>query len=157
MALKTLERSTLTVVGMQIRTQPMSAEIPALWPRFVTRIPEIQNQAEPRVSYGLMWHQQGSMAVLHYMAGVSVTTVGQMPRGMDIVTIPAGTYATFRYPFSRLAKGFGEIHDHLLASEFVEVSGPFFERYDESFDPNNPNSMVEICIPVQRRRAVVNS
>lgn len=72
MALKTLERSALTVVGMQIRTQPMSAEIPALWPRFVTRILEIQNPAEPRVSYGLMWHEQGSMAVLQYMAGVYI-------------------------------------------------------------------------------------
>jgi AraC family transcriptional regulator len=123
----------------------------------VTRIPEIQNQSEPRVSYGVMWHQQDS-DVLHYMAGVSVTAVGRIPQGMDIVTLPAGTYAAFKYPFSGLTKGFGEIFNRLLpSSEFVLVAGPSFERYDESFDPNDASSMVEICLPVQRRRAVVNS
>ncbi len=49
-------------------------------------------------------------------------------------------------------EGFGEIFDQLLpASQFVQADGPFFERYDEAFDPGNPHSLVEICLPVRQR------
>ena len=52
--MKIIDRPALTVVGLQIRTTPMSPDIPALWPRFVARIPEIEPVLEPRVSYGVM-------------------------------------------------------------------------------------------------------
>lgn len=146
MTLKIIERRALTVVGMQIRTRPMSAEIPALWPKFVPRINEIPNPAEPRVSYGVMRHDGG---VLDYAAAVSVTSADGVPPGMVAITLPAGAYAFFSYPLSGLGKGFGEIHDRLLpASTFEQGAGPFFERYDEKFDPRNPQSAVEIWIPV---------
>src|SRR4029453_13540167 len=106
MALKIIERAAQTVVGMSIRTMPMSPEIPALWPRFVARIPEIENPGEPGVSYGVMRDEGGP---LNYMAGVAGAAVGRVPQGMESLTIPAATYAVFRYPLSGLAKGFGEI------------------------------------------------
>jgi len=147
MTLKIIERRALTVVGMQIRTRPMSAEIPALWPKFVPRIDEIPNPAEPRVSYGVMRHDGG---VLEYAAAISVTAAEGIPAGMVALTLPAGAYAFFSYPLSGLGKGFGEIHNQLLpASTFEQRMGPFFERYDEEFDPRNPQSAVEIWIPVK--------
>ena len=149
--LKTLERTAITVVGMPIRTKPMSPDIPALWPKFVARIPEIENSSEPRVSYGVMRHGGGDMEDLHYMAAVSVSNASRIPAGMESHTIPAGTYAVFRYPLSGLARGFGEIFGKLLPSSgYVQAPGPYFERYDEAFDPGNPNSEVEIQIPVRR-------
>jgi AraC family transcriptional regulator len=149
MTIKTIERPAVTVVGMAIRTQPMSPEIPALWPRFVARIEEIPNIAEPRVSYGVMRSEPNT---LNYMAAVSVHAATGVPQGMESLVIPAGTYATFRYPLSGLGKGFGEIFNQLLpASGFVAIAGaPLFERYDEAFDPGNPASTVEICIPVRK-------
>jgi AraC family transcriptional regulator len=156
MTLKTLERPAITVVGMNIQTKPMSPEIPALWPKFVARIPEIPHPAAPAVSYGVMSHEAGTMSALQYMAAVAVVEPSPVPHGMHTLTIPAGTYAVFRYPLSGLAKGFGEIFTRLLpVSGFVQVSGPYYERYDESFDPGNAHSPVEICIPVRRRDAVV--
>lgn len=149
MTLKIIERPARTVVGLQIRTKPMSPEIPALWPKFVPRIAEIPNAAEPNVSYGVMRHDG---AALEYAAAVSVTSVGRLPAGMIAIELPAGTYAHFSYPLSGLGKGFGEIHTQLIpASNYRQDAGPFFERYDEKFDPRNPQSAVEIWIPVRAK------
>lgn len=140
------------MVGLQIETTPMSPKIPALWPQFVAREGEIEGANEPNVSYGVMSHPDGSMATLLYMAGLSVSGSGQVPLGMLSLTIPAGTYAVFRFPLSGLAKGFGEIFNRLLpSSQFVQAPGPYFERYDEAFDPGNALSMVGIYLPVRRR------
>jgi AraC family transcriptional regulator len=150
MTLTPLERPALTVVGMAIRTRPQSPEIPALWPRFVARIDEIRHRAAARESFGVMRYESGALC---YMAGIAVTADGDLPPGMESLTLPSGTYATFRYPLSDLGKGFGEIYNRLLpASEFLQLPGrPLFERYDEAFDPDNPASMVEIGIPVRRK------
>lgn len=148
MTIKIVERPTLIVVGMQIRTRPKSPEIPALWPKFVPRIDDIEHALEPQVSYGVMWIGE-SMEVLHYMAAISVSKLGRVPEGMSSLTLAAGKYASFRYPLSGLAQGFGEIFNRLMpASAFVQAKAPFFERYDETFDPGNPQSLVEICLPV---------
>jgi AraC family transcriptional regulator len=123
-----------------------------LWPKFVPRIGEIETPRETRVSYGVMWHEPGPTADLHYMAAVSVETAGKIPAGMSSVDVPAGTYASFAYPLSGLARGFGEIFSRLLPeSAYVQAPGPYFERYDEAFDPANPGSLVEICLPVRTK------
>ena len=151
MTLEVIERPAITVIGMNIRTKPMSPEIPALWPRFVARIGEIEKLAEPRVSYGVMRVPAG-MQALDYMAAVAVKPGGRIPGGMESLSIPAGTYTACRYPLSELARGFGELFDRLLPeSDYVQIPGPSFERYDESFDPQNPGSLVEICFPVRSR------
>jgi len=147
-AMEIIERPALTVVGMQIETEPKSPEIPALWPKFVARIGEIGDRAEPGVTYGVMRHRVGSM---QYTAAVAVTAHGRVPAGMSALEIPAGTYASFSYPLSGLSKGFNEIFNRLLpSSEYVQVTGLFFERYGAAFNPGDPNSAVEICIPVRR-------
>lgn len=150
MTMKILERPAFAVAGMAIRTKPMSAEIPALWPRFVARIGEIANPAEERVTYGVMRHEPPD--ALYYLAAVAVDSAGNLPPGMDSLVVPAGTYATFRYPLSDLGRGFGEIFNQLLPSSgYVPIPGqPLFERYDEAFCPDEPASLVEIGIPVKR-------
>lgn len=150
MTIKTLECPALTVVGMAIRTRPMSPEIPALWPRFVPRMAEIPHSTGPDVTYGVM---RSDGDTLYYMAGVAVTAPGTVPAGMESLAIPAGTYAIFRYPLSRLGEGFAEIFERLLpASGFAQIPGAsLFERYDENFCPDKPASLVEIGIPVRRK------
>lgn len=150
MTLKIVERAALTVVGMEIGTKPMSPDIPALWPAFMAREAEIENRNERDVTYGVMSHREGTMQILHYMAAVAVAAPGPVPRGMISRAIPAGLYASFSFPLSELAKGFGEIFNRLLpASRFVQIPGPYFERYDEKFDPADTRSVVEICLPVK--------
>ena len=74
---------------------------------------------------------------------------------MQSLVLAAGTYAAFRYPLSGLGKGFGDIFNRLLpASDYEQAAGPYFERYDEDFDPGKPDSIVEIYLPVRERALV---
>jgi AraC family transcriptional regulator len=92
------------------------------------------------------------MHALDYWAAVSVSRADRTPAGMETLTLPAGHYACFRFPLSGLAAGFGEIFERLLPqSNYEQVDGPYFERYDEAFDPTRPDSLVEVCLPVRRK------
>src|SRR5688572_11305454 len=145
MSVQVVDRPALNVIGVRIRTRPMSPEIQALWPKFVERIGEIEAQTEPQVSYGVMWHEDESMEVLHYMAAVAVASPARVPAGMDSLIVAAGTYAAFSYPLAQLGRGFGEIFNRLLPSSgYQQTPGPYLERYDETFDPANPDSAVGI-------------
>jgi predicted transcriptional regulator YdeE len=146
---KILKRPAMTVIGMNIRTLPMAAEIPALWPRFVGRMAEIEGRTEPKVTYGVM---RGGPDVLNYLAGVAVSSPARVPAGMETLIVPAGTYAAFEYPLSGLGKGFHEIFSRLLpASDYDVIPAPYLERYGESFCPDDPQSVVEILLPVRSR------
>lgn len=152
--MKILDRTALTVVGLQIRATPMSPDIPALWPRFVARIPEIGAVREARVSYGVMHNQAVDGASFDYLAAVSVdAAAGGLPADMTRLVLPAGRHACFSYPLNRLGEGYGEIFERLLpASDYVQAAGPMFERYGEDFCPDEPESAVEIWLPVLPRR-----
>jgi AraC family transcriptional regulator len=147
MTLEIVQRPVFHVAGMAIRTKPMSPDIPALWPKFVARFPEIAGRTEPRVTYGVMRHEPPD--ALFYMAGVAVAAGTKAPSGMEIREVGAASYARFQYPIARLGEGFAEIFNRLLPSSgYVQAPGYLLERYGESFDPHDVNSPVEILIPV---------
>jgi AraC family transcriptional regulator len=149
MALEIVERPAATVIGLNIVTRPMSPDIVALWTKFVARIPEVQGQTEPHVTYGVM---RAEKQALQYMAAVAARPGESVPPGMISLELPGGPYALFRYPLARLGEGFGEIFNRWLPeSQCVQTSGPLFERYGEEFRPDDPQSTVEIYLPVRRR------
>lgn len=149
---KIVTHSRFEVIGMQIRTTPMSPEIPALWPRFVSRIPEIEPILEPHVGYGVMEMVPGKVAGLHYLAAVSVSSAAHVPEGMISMAIPAGQYAVFDFPLSDTGSAFGFIFETWLPSlGLSQPESPFFERYNEDFNPGDPASRVEVHIPLRSR------
>lgn len=150
MTIEIVQRPAFHLAGMSIRTKPQSPAIPALWQKFVPRLPEIEGRTEPKLTYGVMRHEPPD--ALLYVAGVAVPAGARAPAGMEVREVAAGNYARFRYPLGRLGEGFGEIFNRLLpTSGYVQAPGFLLERYDESFDPNDANSMVEILIPVRQR------
>jgi predicted transcriptional regulator YdeE len=151
MTVKIVERPALIVVGLHLRTKPMSEDIKAMWPKFVARIGEIQNKTEPGVTYGVMRHEEATFESFDYMAAVAVSNAHIIPDGLTRATVPGGTYAAFTFPISGLQKGFHEIFNHLLpGSGYVQTPGPYYERYGETFDIADSNSPVEIYLPVKR-------
>jgi AraC family transcriptional regulator len=146
MTVKTRQIPAMTIVGLNIRTRNLSPEIPALWPKFVARIAEIENPAENHVAYGVM---RPLPDALLYMAGIAVSKVGRIPDGMEWITIPGSTYAVFSYPLSKLGKGFGEIYNQLLPKSGLRIlPGPSLEHYGADFKAHDPQSPVGIWIPV---------
>ena len=146
---KLTSKSAFTVVGLLLRTQAMSPEIPALWDRFVPRMGEIQDQTESHVSYGLMGHFDQAAGTLDYMAGNCVTQANQLPPGMTHWDVPANTYAVLETTLSAIGETFGYLSNTWLPSSgYQQVDAPCFERYGAAFSPENP--VVEIYLPVKK-------
>ena len=149
---KIVQREAFRVVGMKITTNPMTPEIPALWKKFASRIPEVSDTTEPKVSYGVMQNFDPQKGTLEYMAGVSVTRLTQMPDGMTSMEVPPNTYAVFEATLATIEDVFCQIYETWLPkSSFEHVKAPYFERYDERFDPAVPGSAIEVYIPVRSR------
>lgn len=145
-----VQRDGFHVVGMQITTHPMTPEIPALWKEFAPRMAEVADTAEPHVSYGVMQNFDPEKGTLDYMAGVSVTRLAHMPRGMVSMEVPPNTYAVFEATLATIEEVFSHIYQTWLPrSGYDHVKAPYFERYDERFDPADPTSLVEVFIPVR--------
>jgi AraC family transcriptional regulator len=151
MTIEIVQRPAFHVTGMSLMTKPMSPDIPALWPKFIARVAQIEDGLEAKVTYGVMRHEPPDK--LLYVACVAVPQGSRAPAGMETYGIAAGSYARFQYPLSRLGEGFAEIFNQLLPkSGYAQAPGFLLERYDQSFDPGNPNSLVEILIPVSVTR-----
>lgn len=145
-------KPAFTVIGLKIRTTPMSPEIPQLWGEFAPRIDEVQHTTEPNVSYGLMGHYDQVVGTFDYMAGVSVEQVANLPAGMAAWDVPASTYAVFDATLSTIGAVFGHIYNSWLAtSDYQQTTDLNFERYGETFNPDDPNSTMSIYVPVQKK------
>jgi AraC family transcriptional regulator len=147
-----VQKPGFTVVGIHVTTSPLASDIPALWGTFGPRIDEVVSIAEPNVSYGLMENFDTLKNSLDYMAAVSVTNTDNIPSGMIARSLEPATYAVFQAKLRTLGEVFGQIFNEWLPSaSFEQVRAPYFERYDEAFDPSNAESTVEIYMPVKPR------
>lgn len=145
-------KPAFTVVGLLIHTTPMAPEIPQLWEQFVPRMAEIAHEAEPGVTYGLMGHYDQETGMFDYMAGNVVEKVADLPAGMTRWEVPANTYAVFETTLPTIGEAFGYIYNTWLpTSGYQPVAAPSFERYGESFNPDDGNSTLEIYIPVEKK------
>jgi len=147
-----ITKPAFTVVGMRIHTKPMTQEIPDLWQQFVTRIDEVQHISESHVSYGLMDNVEEQAGVLDYMAGNAVEQVADLPAGMTRWDVPANTYAVFEATLPSIGETFDYAYNTWLpTSGYQPAAGPYFERYGETFNPEDPTSKLSIYIPVEKQ------
>ena len=145
-----ITQSAFTVVGLLLRTQPMSPEIPALWDKFVPRFGEIPHQTEGRVSYGLMGRFEQATGMFDYMAGNPVTQVDQLPTGMSRWDLAANTYAVLDTTLVKIGEAMDYLYNTWLpSSDYQAVDAPSFERYGEAFSPDNP--VLKVYVPVQKK------
>jgi len=144
-------KPAFTVVGMLLRTTPMTPEIPALWSRFAPRMDSIAHPAEPGVSYGVMDHYDVETSQFDYMAGCAVEQVNALPEDMNRWDVPANTYAIFETTIPSLGQTMDTIYNSWLpASGYRHATGPYFERYGETFTPDDPTSTLLIYIPIEK-------
>lgn len=125
-----------TIVGFRDVLGPKGAK--DLWHQLYERMKEIDYIVNPKIGYGVVI--DGS-----YIAGVQVEKViGQLPDSMSTVTIPEKTYKVFthRGPI-RTLKGTWD-----LIAEDWRSSEVSFERYDERFNPDSEDSIIEIYVSI---------
>ncbi|QPF71729.1 GyrI-like domain-containing protein [Roseateles sp. DAIF2] len=146
-----LNQAAFEVVGLEILTTPASSDMPMLWTRFVPRMPEIAATGDDPFSYGVMGRLAGKEARFEYLACLKARPGSVVPAGMVRKTIPAGTYAVFETPFSRIAQAFEQIFRVWLPQATGQrvPASLFYERYAEDFNPHDPEARLTIHIPFE--------
>jgi AraC family transcriptional regulator len=127
--------------------------IPKLWQSYMPRRHEIKNTVSPRdigVCYPL--DEKTHPEECGYIAGAEVTSFDEIPEGMTGFTIPASDYAVFTH------KGVLDTIEHTMNYIFgswLPKSGkklkmaPDIEMYDQKFKLNQPESELDIYIPIE--------
>ncbi|MBD5656793.1 MAG: AraC family transcriptional regulator [Candidatus Eremiobacteraeota bacterium] len=124
--------------------------IPLLWQRFGPHIGSVPGQIG-YTTYGVM--DDGDDDGFDYAAAVEVESVDRLPPELKSIRIQAQTYAVFTHAghISNLRTTMNVLWSGWLpASKLTMVRAPYFERYDERFDPQSGNGEIEIWIPILR-------
>lgn len=144
-----VSKPTFTIVGMKYRGKPEGDEIPSLWREFKPRIREIKNLTPSDESYGVMDNYDEKTGQFDYVSAVEVSKVVDVPEGMMSWDIPANKYATLEFKFSEIQQAFQNIYRWIPESGNERAPGPEFEYYPPEFDPDDPDSRMQIYIPIK--------
>lgn len=125
--------------------------LPLLWQRFAPQIGQVPGQ-RGRDSYGVCYNpdQQGGF---DYLAGVEVSTPGPLPEGFSTLALAPQHYAVFEHQgcLQGLKATFDGIFLWLAQSGGQQADAALFERYPAGFDPADPEAVMEIWVPLQRK------
>jgi len=145
-------KPAFTVAGKSIHTKPMTPEIPALWNQYGPSMGTLPHLAEPDVSYGVMAHFDQTIGELDYLAGEAVTQTDDLPADLTRWEVPTNTYAVFETTLTTINQTFAYIYETWLpTASYQQLDAPYFERYDETFNPHDPNAKLAIYIPVAKK------
>lgn len=151
---KIIFKDTFTVVGMEIITTQednnTNFTIPKLWSRFNPRANEINNRHAGGL--GLCVSEGFENCDFSYMACCEVSAVDSIPEGMIARTIPACKYLVFTHKGSvdNLGETYDFIYGKYIPNANYEIQTKVdFELYDERFNPDSPDSEMDIYIPIK--------
>ncbi len=150
-------REAFTVVGLKCRSSMQNNVIPKLWDDFNKVCSAIPHTVTDLTTYGICFHEEGDDPngdSFSYLAGVEVSNADDIPAGMEAISIPARTYAVFEHrgPLDGLRATYGKIFSEWLpASAYVTVGDKDFELYDWRFHWGQPDSILEIWVPVREK------
>jgi AraC family transcriptional regulator len=141
----------LLVAGVGERyTCESGAGIPGQWQRFHQSVENIPGRVG-KVAYGVCCNGDDA-GNFDYIAGVEVSDFSDLPREFSRVRIPEQRYAVFSHNdhISTIRRTVNTIWNHWLPDSGLKAAdAPFFERYDENFNPLTGNGGLEIWIPVK--------
>lgn len=134
------KQNEFTVIGLETVLSPETAS--RIWNDFYARLDEIPNKVNEKVYYGICDDLSQK-----YIAGVQVSDDSHIPEGMISFKVPANEYAIFTHKgtIMKLHETFDQIGHWLSDNHYQALNKPpFFEKYDERFNPMSENSELEI-------------
>jgi AraC family transcriptional regulator len=144
-------RKPLLIAGLSQRCDEATrAAIPALWQRFGPHIGHVPGQTGG-ATYGVICNADDEGNV-DYVCGVEVGGFSCLPEDFARLRIAPARYAVFlhRGHIAGIHSTFKAIFDGALPRAGLHLAdAPFFERYDERFDPETGLGGVEIWMPVE--------
>jgi AraC family transcriptional regulator len=124
--------------------------MPALWQRFRPYIGHLPNEVKG-VAYGVVTSSDADG--FDYIAGVEVTSFGDLDPGFTQLRIPARHYAVFSHKdhISSIRTTMRAIWSEWLPRSGHEIEeSPTLEHYGPEFDPRSGNGGLEVWLPVKR-------
>jgi AraC family transcriptional regulator len=148
--MKTTRRPLLIAGIGQRYSSETAAAMPAQWQRFAPHIGTITGQIGT-AAYGVICNGDDDGNV-DYVSGVEVSAFSDLPAGFVRVRIAPAHYAVFVHGdhIAAIRATFAAIWEGWLPRSGCRIAdAPFFERYDESFDPDTGLGGVEIWMPLE--------
>lgn len=151
--LAVLRKEGLRLLGVSIvykDGEKKDHAISMLWNEFYQRIGcAMDGSSFP--TYGVCIPLAASHTV--YVAGFEVTKDGHVPSGFSEFSIEDGLYAVFHHKGrpSCLSDTFDKVlTEWIPRSKYKVLNKPSIVKYDEEFRVSDPNSLLELWIPVER-------
>lgn len=124
--------------------------VPALWQRFRPYIGNIPNEVKS-VAYGVVTSSDAEG--FDYIAGVEVTSFGDLDPEFTTFSVPARHYAVFTHKdhISAIRTTMRAIWSEWLPRSGREIEeSPTLERYGPDFDPRSGDGGLEVWLPVRK-------
>jgi predicted transcriptional regulator YdeE len=131
-------------------TPETKREIAGQWERFVPSMGKVPAQVGTD-AYGVCWNSKPDCG-FHYLTGVEVSQIKDLPADFRHVTIPSKRYAVVTHSkhISEIGNTIESIWSKWLPDAGVKTaSAPWFERYTTEFNPKTGLGGTEIWIPLE--------
>lgn len=146
------------VIGKTCQSTMKNNTIPALWGTFGTYCDSIPGTIHSRTALGICYFEDcGEMTdetPFTYLAGMEVNPGQAVPEGMVARDVPTAEYAVFEHHGSleNLHNTYNAIYGQWMPHSGYERSQvDDFEVYDERFKFGEPDSIMEIWVPVSKK------
>ncbi|HYD74270.1 MAG TPA: AraC family transcriptional regulator [Candidatus Binatia bacterium] len=141
----------LLIAGIGARyAQGGDPAIPSQWQRFSSHIGHVPHQQD-NIAYGIAANFDDDGA-FDYICGVEVSRFADLPDGFTAIRLPARRHAVFTHTghVSSIPTTMKAIWGEWLpTSGHKFADAPFFERYDERFNPRTGEGGVELWLPLE--------
>lgn len=144
-------KEAFQVIGLEYVGKNEHNEIAVMWDRFNQTMSIIPNVIQPiEACYGICFMVPGDPeGIFHYIAGVMVSSLDNIPEGFTGKTVPYGKYAVFTHfgKLDTLGQTYQNIYQDWLVSAGLPIRGDLdFEYYDNRFVLDSDQSEFDIYV-----------
>jgi AraC family transcriptional regulator len=161
---KIIEIKQKRLIGMRLEMNLIDNKTVDLWQQFSPRIKEIRHkcftsryslQIYPEAYFD---HFDPSTKFIKW-AAVEVSSVDNVPSGMQVLTLKAALYAVFHHKGSSANPSvFQYIYGQWIPnSDYALDNRPHFEVLPKNYRPNDPNSEEDLFIPIRTKSKLEQS
>lgn len=148
----------LNLVGLPYYGNPAEGKFTATWHRFFALEPSIPNRVDPGECYGVELYDKDFMPGQdwYYFVAVQVRDLEEIPSLLFAKRFPACRCAVFAAVggVPKLGAVFGYIYNEWLPASGYAMAYPWdMEVYGEQFKGDEPESVVEVYIPIKEKSA----
>jgi len=142
------------VIGLEYVGKNEHQEIGLMWDRFNQTISTIPNMIQPiEACYGICFMIPGDPeGSFHYIAGVPVRSLENIPEGFVGKSIPKGKYAVFTHygKLDTLQNTYQHLYQEWLPKSGLKMRGDLdFEYYDDRFLVDSDQSEFDIYVALK--------